>query len=199
MDLFRAWDTDGDGMITKKEFRRAVATLGFAEVDKKQIDALFDRLDKDKTGTIEYREVNRFLGRQALLPPGSPGSPASSPASPQRPRSSSHEAGPAARLLRHTALSVESDVPLIEQLTVALAANWGRVTDLFKEWDADGSGTVSPREFRQSMEAIGLGEHPEAIRDDGLACMCSPRRPVPTAAGLPGGPTCARGPEGSSL
>ena len=177
MDLFRAWDTDGDGMITKKEFRRAVATLGFAEVDKKQIDALFDRLDKDKTGTIEYREVNRFLGRQALLAPGSPGSPASSPASPQRPRGSSHEAGPAARLLRHTALSVESDVPLIEQLTVALAANWGRVTDLFKEWDADGSGTVSPKEFRQAMEAIGLGEHPEAIRDDGLACRCSPRRP----------------------
>lgn len=164
MDLFRVWDTDGDGMITKKEFRRAVATLGFAEVDKKQIDALFDRLDKDKTGTIEYREVNQFLGRQALRPPGSPGSPASSPVSPQRPRGSSHEAGPAARLLRHTALSVENDVPLIEQLTAALATNWGRVTDLFKEWDADGSGTVSPKEFRQAMEAIGLGEHPEAIR-----------------------------------
>ena len=29
IDLFRQWDTDGNGVVDKKEFRRAVAAFGF--------------------------------------------------------------------------------------------------------------------------------------------------------------------------
>jgi Ca2+-binding EF-hand superfamily protein len=31
-----------------------------------------------------------------------------------------------------------------------------RVIDLFREWDEDGSGTVSKKEFRKAMPMLGL-------------------------------------------
>ena len=49
MDLFREWDTNGDGSVDKKEFRENMVKLGL-EVDKKEIDALFDSWDKDGGG-----------------------------------------------------------------------------------------------------------------------------------------------------
>jgi len=53
-------------------------------------------------------------------------------------------------------LDEESGVPIGEQLRQALAANAGRVLDLFREWDADGSGTIDKKEFRESMKRMGL-------------------------------------------
>ena len=144
MDLFRMWDVDGDGQVTKKEFRKAVMTLGFT-VERKEVDALFELLDKDKGGSIEYRELNRFLKRDAKLS-GRPGSgdalesAAKSRAAASRP---ADEPVNQPRILRGSHLRADgsTDVPLIEQLTDALAANWGRVIDLFKEWCSNEEGT----------------------------------------------------------
>ena len=44
MDLFREWDVDGDGEVTKKEFRKAMAVLGF-EVSRAVMDEVFDSFD----------------------------------------------------------------------------------------------------------------------------------------------------------
>merc|ERR1740133_899303 len=41
IDLFREWDEDGDGTVSKKEFRKAMPMLGL-EVSKQDINALFD-------------------------------------------------------------------------------------------------------------------------------------------------------------
>ena len=56
IDLFKEWDEDKNGKISKIEFRRAVATLGY-EATPEQSDALFRELDKDKNGQIEYKEL----------------------------------------------------------------------------------------------------------------------------------------------
>ena len=40
LDLFRSWDTDGDGTVTRKEFHTAMERLGL-EVPRKEIDGLF--------------------------------------------------------------------------------------------------------------------------------------------------------------
>ena len=53
MDLFRDWDDDGNGTIDKKEFRRAIAALGYA-APRAEIDGLFDKFDADRSGEIEY-------------------------------------------------------------------------------------------------------------------------------------------------
>ena len=60
MDLFREWDTNGDGSVDKKEFRENMVKLGL-EVDKKEIDALFDSWDKDGGGSLDYKELGKLL------------------------------------------------------------------------------------------------------------------------------------------
>ena len=64
IDLFREWDTDGNGAIDKKEFRQAVAALGY-DVPKKEVDKLFDALDDVKDGMIEYGEFKQALSKHS--------------------------------------------------------------------------------------------------------------------------------------
>ena len=60
IDLFKAWDTDSDGLISKPEFRRAMDALGLDAADD-DIDAIFEHLDADGNGNISFRELHREL------------------------------------------------------------------------------------------------------------------------------------------
>lgn len=60
IDLFREWDANGDGEISKKEFRQAMPLLGF-ELPAKAIDALFDENDPDRTGVMDFKELQKML------------------------------------------------------------------------------------------------------------------------------------------
>jgi len=60
MDFFRLMDTDGDGLITKKEWRQAVAALGF-DAPKEAVNEAFNLLDADGGGTLEYKELVQVL------------------------------------------------------------------------------------------------------------------------------------------
>ena len=60
MDLFREWDTDGDGEVSREEFRKAMPMLGL-DVPRVAVDALFDSFDKDGGGSIDYKEMSKML------------------------------------------------------------------------------------------------------------------------------------------
>ena len=62
IDLFRDWDDDNSGTVTKKEFRKAMGQLGL-EAHRKEIDALFESWDPDGSGSIEYAELHKLLRR----------------------------------------------------------------------------------------------------------------------------------------
>jgi len=62
IDLFREWDEDGDGMISKKEFEVAMPMLGL-HVDLTVVHSLFDEFDCDASGEISFRELNKILRR----------------------------------------------------------------------------------------------------------------------------------------
>jgi Ca2+-binding EF-hand superfamily protein len=64
VDLFREWDLDGSGEIDKREFCDAMESVGLDWSEEKR-GALFDQLDDDKSGCIEYRELTRKLRRAA--------------------------------------------------------------------------------------------------------------------------------------
>ena len=54
--LFETWDRDGDGRISKQEFRRGVNAMGlFAPLS--EVDELFAAIDTDGDGTIEPMEL----------------------------------------------------------------------------------------------------------------------------------------------
>ena len=62
MELFREWDANGDGTITKNEFSRAMRQLGL-QVTKAAIDKVFESFDPDGSGSIEFKELNRLVRR----------------------------------------------------------------------------------------------------------------------------------------
>ena len=67
-DLFADMDADGDGVLTKREVRDALADLG--ERDNRpgmrphQIQKLFDAIDLDGDGEVTYAELVDFLVEQ---------------------------------------------------------------------------------------------------------------------------------------
>ena len=64
IDLFREWDDDGNGAIDKKEFRKAIAGLGY-DAPRKDIDELFKMLDDTGDGLIEYGELKAALSKHS--------------------------------------------------------------------------------------------------------------------------------------
>ena len=69
IDLFRAWDANGDGKISRPEFHRAMPLLG-VELPAKVIDDLFDDYDPDKSGWMEFVELKKML--KPMLKPTPP-------------------------------------------------------------------------------------------------------------------------------
>ena len=51
--LLRQWDDNGDGMVSKKEWRKALPSVGLS-ASKADLDALFNWLDGDASGFITY-------------------------------------------------------------------------------------------------------------------------------------------------
>lgn len=69
IDLFREWDVDKSGKIAKDEWRRAIELIGFGNAPQDEVDELFNEIDTDRTGTIEYEELYKLLrvGSKDLL------------------------------------------------------------------------------------------------------------------------------------
>jgi len=154
-DLFHAWDDNGDGKIDQFEFRRAVRALGFrssacdatdAQIDG-WIDELFGEFDEDRSGQLEYRELERKLAKIA-------GSLVEQRYNVRR--SAGGRVG--AALGTTVRLDRASGKPVSQLLSEELAksSNLVRVIDLFRDWDENGDGAVSKDEFYQGMVALGL-------------------------------------------
>lgn len=56
---FKAIDKNGDGFISKSEFKRICPNMS-----KEQIDRAFAKFDKDETGRINYREYCEMLNKK---------------------------------------------------------------------------------------------------------------------------------------
>ena len=63
VDLFREWDDDASGTVSRREFRRALALLG-VKCERSAADALFDQLDFDGSGKLEYTEIHKNLRKR---------------------------------------------------------------------------------------------------------------------------------------
>jgi len=70
LDLFRDWDADGDGLISKAEFHTVTAELGL-QAKPAEIDALFAVFDFDGSGEIQYQELRQVLQRTRMESRGS--------------------------------------------------------------------------------------------------------------------------------
>jgi len=174
MDLFRAWDTNEDGLLGKKELSKALGVLGI-EASPKVVTEFFKLIDKDGDGTLHYKELNAALRKSAMLDEG--GAQTASEAKPielaattkvkirrvASERQLSKTFGSSMQLnlveagVGEAAGEVDQGAALLYQLTSALKKSWGKVSKLFGEWDVNGDGLISKKEMRQAMKVLGLG------------------------------------------
>ena len=68
VDLFREWDDDESNTVSKAEFAKAMKALGY-EGPPEDVDAVFDSMDPDGSGSLEYKELNSLLRRSVELDP----------------------------------------------------------------------------------------------------------------------------------
>ncbi len=175
LDLFRAWDEDGDGLIGRKELRHALEVLGVA-APSKVVKELFKKIDKDGSGTLQYNELNTALRRTmpAAEDEGGGSKGTLAPLELQsttkiglRKKASEHKLsrsfGSSMRLsLDGHDPTVPVEKALLQQLTSALRRAWAKVSHLFAEWDENGDGLISKGELRRAMKVLGLGPGGEA-------------------------------------
>jgi Ca2+-binding EF-hand superfamily protein len=65
IDVFRSWDEDGSGALSRPEFCKAISALG-VQATRKELIELFNALDPDHSGFIELRELRQEIqGRRA--------------------------------------------------------------------------------------------------------------------------------------
>ena len=159
IDLLRDWDEDGNGTVSLREFTKALPVIGL-KVSAETAQTLFAEFDADGSGEVDLAELNRKLriGAAIELDPelqdGAMGEIKVGAANAIALRKSADSGG------LNVQLDAASDVPIMEQLAEALAANLDRVIDVFRAWDTDGSGMISKREFRQGLSMLGLKELP---------------------------------------
>ena len=68
LDLFRQWDTDNSGAVSKEEFTHGIRRAGF-DAHQADLEAMFDDMDEDGSGELEYNELQSKL-RQWYAPDG---------------------------------------------------------------------------------------------------------------------------------
>ena len=122
MDLFREWDEDGNGLITKKEFCHAMPRLGIV-APSREFELLFDTFDPDGSGAIDMKELQKGLRRK----------PAQDPAKETKNAAASQKKN--AKTLQEQMLA---DLKKILQKKMLV------LQKLFKEWDEDGNTAWLP-------------------------------------------------------
>ena len=60
VDVFKQWDYNGDGQISREEFNMAMPLLG-VRASPAELEQLFAIFDPDRSGTVDYRELNAQL------------------------------------------------------------------------------------------------------------------------------------------
>lgn len=127
------------------------------------IDAVFQEIDADGSGTFEYHELKEAIcSRRKKVEVHDPMVDRGWNAVQKREAAKDLSArSKSAAIVNGIRLSPDFD--LIEQIAAGLATHWGRLSDLFDALDADGGGTVSRREMRQALGQMGLASHPKAV------------------------------------
>jgi len=166
------WDADNSGCIDRKEWRKAMSSLGI-EATKEELDAVlvsFDLIQPD--GTISYKELDKELRKLPAVPSSGPERDLALKAHQQH----KLRRGPSSRpgsTLAATGMKLgggggsgeQKAKSIQDQLRDGLAANLTRVIDLFRDWDADFSGTIDKKEFRKAIAILGY-EAPRADIDE---------------------------------
>ena len=149
--LFRSWDIDGNGTVSLFELQTALAALQIPVADQQALTALFDLMDSNKSGALDFGEMRRALMLEPPKRPVPQYSVDQGAVSKRRGdgRMASHDEGAALQAIWRSKQAVT-------KLKRNLAEHFMRVADVFKEWDKDMDGSVTLDELRRAFAALSL-------------------------------------------
>ena len=162
IELFRTFDVNGDGLVSRIEFRQVLPILDLPKYGNGEMDALFEAIDSDKSGFIELAELNKLLRKGAdielasSLQVGAKGAIAVTAANKHALRTEAHEGelrGPAREAT-------------VAAMRMMLHENAQRAIDMFRALDKNGDGTVSKSEFRAALPLLGFDAAKMDLIDD---------------------------------
>lgn len=158
-DVFAAWDNDGNGQISRSEFSSVLSGLRLS-VSREEAAALFDLLDEDRSGTLDYRELHSALRQgskielDAALQVGAQGDIATEAKNKAALRKEKGGHSMLDTVLAPLALGQGEN--MVERLRNAMTGSWSRVKDLFLDMDADGNGAIDREELFRALALLGL-------------------------------------------
>uniref|UniRef100_A0A7S3BDG9 EF-hand domain-containing protein n=1 Tax=Haptolina ericina TaxID=156174 RepID=A0A7S3BDG9_9EUKA len=158
-DWMKKWDKDGDGKISRVEFRYRSSSLGLREHEK-DLESLFDRLDKDGSGSIDLSELDKGL-RSLQKAVGD--SEARKLQDELRLQALREQLASVANAQEAGVKADQAD-QAIEDMRQSKGF-FGRLGDVVKnkninvwlrEWDRDNDGTISRLEFHHHIRTLGI-------------------------------------------
>ena len=132
--IFKEYDKDNSGVLSRKEFREAIRDMGFEAV----ADALFETFDRNRSGRVGYDEVMSTIRDQRNSPALMSLCEAVNRFDVAKPKAAANP--------------VDSMRAELERL---LKDNAVRVIGLFEDMDEEQSGLISAKELRKVLEQLG--------------------------------------------
>lgn len=173
-ELFKCWDYNNDGKVSKKEFFVALPAMGF-ELSTKAMEDLFEALDQDSSGLgngeLVFSELDKRLRRVRQKSP-SRKSPPPHRLNEHGVEQATEEAGPGSGPTigrdpkpghtygggYHTAERAQARAQHggersegFTQLLKLMRQNGDLVVSKFKLWDKNSNGTLSKPEFKEAI------------------------------------------------
>ena len=156
IDLFRLLDLDKNGTVSRDEFRRCLPLLNLRGYALRDMDVLFDAIDTDGNGSLEYPELYQLLKpEEALAAPLRKGAVQFQ----VRDKGASTKLRKSAKDPRFQATPLRA--ASLEDIRGALSNDRTRVIDAFRCLDKNGDGTVTMREFRACLPLLGFENTPQ--------------------------------------
>lgn len=143
IDMFKQWDADSSGSIDRDEFRGMIQKLGERggpQLKKSEVDAIFQLIDTDQSGLIEFRELNKVLRQGTTvelaqeLQAGAKGEitrKASNRMSLRRAPSSLRQTLPIAQTYGEALVDAQDVRQLLSKLMAAVRSSGVRILDLY--------------------------------------------------------------------
>ena len=157
----------------------AVRALGF-EVDDEEAESFSIQLDDDRSGKLEYAELNTMLRKNAfgegvrarLKRAKDVRDDSRSAKMTMKNMNVNYTSAKLSALDPMVKLEANSEMSVQQQLANALAENSAKLIDLFREWDEDGNGSIDKTEFRKSVAALGTTHRRRTLMLSLTSLMC---------------------------
>ena len=163
-ELVRAWAKNGDSPISKMEFRVHVRSI-LNKTDAKDIDALFERLDSDKGGTLDVEELKAALWKLQDASARAAKDQVARDARATFYRERAALADTAATCTgtweqaREDLKVMQGSRSLAARLGALLTETKVKVPELIYKWDSSRDSEIDRVEFRQKIKEMHLANH----------------------------------------